>query len=147
MEDTKRIVEINGVKMEVDLREARTIDAFRVGDKVKVLVKQYSSYESFPGMIIGFDEFKNLPTIVVAYVESKYSTADIKFVYINAETQDTEICPANRLDLPVSEATVIDLFNRDIQKRRQEIEELERKRDYFTQNFNKYFADTQEDVA
>ena len=32
----KRIIEINGVKLEVDMTTARRIDEFRVGDTVKV---------------------------------------------------------------------------------------------------------------
>jgi hypothetical protein len=36
MEENKRIVEIDGVKIEVDLRSAKRIDTFRVGDNVKV---------------------------------------------------------------------------------------------------------------
>jgi hypothetical protein len=139
MEHTNRIVEINGVKMELDLREARTVDTFKVGDKVKLLKKEYSSYKSYPGMIIGFDQFKALPTIIVAYVDTDYSGADIKFAYMNAETEGIEICLADRLDLPVSQENVISLFDRDIVKKRREIEELERKREYFVENFNKYF--------
>lgn len=42
MEEYKKIVEINGIKMEVDMRHAKTIDTYKIGDRVKVLVKQYS---------------------------------------------------------------------------------------------------------
>ena len=35
--EEKRIVEIDGVKIEVDLRTAKRIDTFAVGDNVKVL--------------------------------------------------------------------------------------------------------------
>lgn len=48
--DQKRIIEVNGVKLEVDLRNARRVDEFRVGSPVKVLVKNYSTYESHFGM-------------------------------------------------------------------------------------------------
>ena len=40
--EEKRIIEVNGIKMEVDLRNAKRIDQFKVGDSVKVLVKSYS---------------------------------------------------------------------------------------------------------
>ena len=40
--EEKRIVEIDGVKIEVDLRTAKRIDTFRVGDNVKVLCKEYN---------------------------------------------------------------------------------------------------------
>ena len=35
--EEKRLVEINGIKMEVDMRSARRVDTFKVGDNVKVL--------------------------------------------------------------------------------------------------------------
>lgn len=50
--ETKRIIEINGVKLEIDTREAVSIDTVKVGDPVKVLIKDYSSYKSFPGVVI-----------------------------------------------------------------------------------------------
>ena len=34
--EEKRIIDINGMKMEVDLRTAKRIDTFKVGDNVKV---------------------------------------------------------------------------------------------------------------
>ena len=38
MENTKTQIEINGVKLEVDLRNATRIDEFKVGDNVKVKI-------------------------------------------------------------------------------------------------------------
>ena len=86
MENNKRIIEINGVKMEIDLRNATVIDNFKVGDTIKVLVKGYNDYKSHVGMIVGFDEFQKLPTIVIAYLDIEYSGANIKFVYYNSES-------------------------------------------------------------
>lgn len=68
-DQNKRVIEINGVKLEVDMRYAKRVDELRVGSKVKVLNKEYSSYKVYPGVIVGFEEFDNLPTIVVAYLE------------------------------------------------------------------------------
>ena len=45
-EDNKRIIEINGIKMEVDLRNAKRIDTFKVGDPVKVLDMTYQPQKS-----------------------------------------------------------------------------------------------------
>jgi hypothetical protein len=75
----KRVVEINGVKVEVDLREAVAVETMRVGDAVRVLVKNYGgTYAAHDGVVIGFDQFKNLPTITVAYAEIGYSNADVR---------------------------------------------------------------------
>ena len=46
-EDQKRIIEVNGVKLEVDMRYARKIEELRVGSRVKVLIKNYSRYSVY----------------------------------------------------------------------------------------------------
>ena len=40
--EEKRIVEIDGVKIEVDLRTAKRVDSYKVGDNVKILEKEKS---------------------------------------------------------------------------------------------------------
>ena len=41
--ENKRIIEVNGVKMEIDLRQAKVIDNYKVGDYVKVKVVSCTS--------------------------------------------------------------------------------------------------------
>ena len=135
----KTIIEINGIKMEVDLRNAKVIDNYKVGDTVKVLVKSYSGYTSHVGMIVGFDEFKQLPTIVVAYLNIEYSTSAITFVYINSETKDTEICKINDWDIPYSKQTILDRMNAEIAKKEADVLEANRKKQVFLSMFGKYF--------
>lgn len=131
-----RIVEINGVKVEVDLRQAREVRSYRVGDKVKLLRKTYDGYKTHPGVIVGFDNFEKLPTIVIAYFESSW-TADpkIEFAYLNAQSKDVEACPM----IGDEEAPTLEEFNayfgRAVEKKRAEIRELEEKRDYFVRRF------------
>jgi hypothetical protein len=139
MEEYKRIVEINGVKIEVDLRTAKRVDNFKVGDHVKVLIKEYSSYKSNLGVIIGFDEFKNLPSIVVAYLNISYSCVEIKFLTINSETKDVEIAPCQDQDLVFEKADILGNFDREIEKKREEIRDIERKKNYFLHHYSKYF--------
>ena len=56
--ENKRIVEIDGVKIEVDLRSAKRIDTFKVGDNVKVLCKDYNNqFKVKPGIITDFANF------------------------------------------------------------------------------------------
>ena len=57
-QEQKRIIEVNGVKMEIDLRNAKVVENYKVGDYVKVLIKEYNSYKSYIGNIIGFDNFE-----------------------------------------------------------------------------------------
>jgi len=145
MENTKKIIEINGVKLEVDMREAREISSYKVGDKVKLLVKEYSSYQPYFGTIVGFDNFQNLPTITVAYLKTDYNGADIKFAYINAKSSDkdsnfvAEICPARDVDAVLEKGTIVEQFDKQILKAREQVNELERKKKFFLDNFGKYF--------
>lgn len=141
MDENIKIVEINGVKIEVDLRSCKVIENYKVGDPVKVLVKKYSSYESYAGVIIAFDDFKMLPTIIVAYLENSYSTAEIKFAYINAETKDLEICPSAKLDKFLDKSHAIGLLDNTIEKKKVELEELKKKKELFEKEFEVYFKD------
>jgi hypothetical protein len=137
--EEKRIIEINGVKLEIDLRTARRIDQFKVGDPVKVLIKTYSGYESNLGMIVGFDEFQSHPTIIIAYIKSEYSSATIGFVYFNSESKDVEVCPVNEWDVPYSKQDILDRMDREADKKREELRQIEEKKSYFVNMFGKYF--------
>lgn len=140
MDDQKRIVEINGIKIEVDLRTAKRVEEFRVGDAVKVLAKKYGdSFESHLGMIVGFDEFKALPTIIVAYLTPSSWEQPLKFAYINAKSVDIEIVSHDPKDIGVEKADIIEAFNRELNKKRQEVQDIERKQRYFESMFGRYF--------
>ena len=88
MEEQTRIVEIGGIKVEVDLRNCKVIENYKVGDQVKVLKKKYSdSYETFPGVIIGFDDFQNLPSILIACLKADYSGQKLNFLLLTTSRQ------------------------------------------------------------
>ena len=139
----KRIIEVNGIKMEVDFSRARRVDEFKIGDPVKVLKKDYSDqWKVCPGIIIGFENFINLPTITVAYLEVSYSGADVKFLYYNKQTKDVEISYADNVtEIPFEASTVIEQMDKQILNKQTEVEELRRKREYFMNNFKMYFKD------
>lgn len=139
MEDQKRIIEVNGIKMEVDLRTAKRIDEFKVGDNVKVLKKDYSGYSSYIGTIIGFDNFKDKPTIIIAYLKNEYSSATIEFLHYNSATEDAEITSLNEWDLPLTKSTILDSFNKELLKKEEEVRELKHKQIMFEKLFGKYF--------
>lgn len=139
--ENTRIIEINGIKMEVDLRHAKRIDQFKVGDNVKVLVKEYSDdYRSYIGTIIGFDNFEKTPTIVIAYLKTEYSGADIKFLYYSGKTKDTEITNLNMWDIPITKSEVLRKFEKEIDLKQNEIKELNNKKELFEKLFGKYFG-------
>lgn len=135
-----RVIEIQGVKMEVDLRNAKNVETYRVGDFVKVLRKQYSdSWESCPGVIIGFEPFEKLPTIVIAYARVNYSEADLKFLYFNTESKDVEIVKGiDDCDLIFDRENVMEWFDREIVKHEVEILGLKNKREFFLKHFARY---------
>lgn len=139
-----KTIEINGVKLEVDMRTARKVENYKIGDRVKVLVKEYSSYKPYPGVIVAFDMFEKCPTLTVAYLDIGYSGAELKFAYINGgpdeDKAQPELAPYND-DIHVDKADVIDRLDKEINKKQTEIEDLERKKVYFLSNFNKYFEE------
>jgi hypothetical protein len=140
MENNKRIIEINGIKLEVDMSTARRIDEFKVGDNVKVLRKNYSGYDVEAGVITEFVNFKELPTMIIAVFKQDYSGTSLSFINFNSETKDIEITPCCEHELKLEKCRVIDRFNMEIDSLKSKVEEMENKRDYFVKHFQKYFT-------
>ena len=138
--EQKRIVEIDGVKIEVDLRTAKRVDSYKVGDNVKILEKESSDYKVKPGIIVDFAEFNELPTIVIAVFEegSYYSRPSIKFINYNAKTSEKiEMVPASEDEIKVSRDSVVEMFEREISKKKNELLDLQNQLDYFMEKFLK----------
>jgi len=142
----KEIVEINGVKFEVDLSSAKIISEYRIGDKVNVLVKEYSEKAVYPGIVVGFDNFKELPTITIAYLKISYSDADVKFVYFNSQNKDIDIAPCRESDLIFNKSDIIKKMDRAIAGKEKELEDLHMKKNYFLTHFKKHFEDLVENI-
>lgn len=120
----KRIIEINGIKVEVDLRTAKRVESFKVGDPVKFLRKEYNdTFKSCPGVIVGFDEFQNRPTIIVAYIDASYSKTDLQFAYINKDSKDQEIAPMQEFEKNISYTEIQKQFDMtdELKSKREEI--------------------------
>ena len=142
MSETRTIIEVNGVKLDVDLRTAIRVDTLRIGDRVKVLIKEaYSSnHKVHPGVVCGFEPFGTLPTVIVAYLEIDWQEAKLKFAYLNTESKDLEIIKAIDNDhLDLDKANVMGLLDRDIAKKQAEVDEAKRRRDYFLREFGAYW--------
>jgi len=145
MKQTK-VIEINGVKLEVDLRTAKRVDEIRVGDRVKVLKKQYSDYKVYHGVVIGFEPFDKLPTIIVACAIVEYSSAKMEFIYYNSQTKDVEIVVANNDDeAALDQNDFISKIDLEIEKKGNEIKELRDKANYFKAKFKTYWTPAKED--
>lgn len=138
----KTIIEVNGIKLEVDLRTAKRIDTLRVGDRVKVLLKEYSDYRVYAGTVIGFEPFAILPTVIVAYLKNDYNGPEVKFIYFNAQSKEVEIVKAIDDDqLNIDKATVVQRMDREIEKKLAEVEDMRAKKAYFLENFKAYWPD------
>ncbi len=135
-----KIIEINGIKMELDERTAmiQKIDTFKVGMPVKILHAEYSHTNPTIkfAVIVGFDQFKALPTITVAYLD--YS--EIKYAYINASSKH-ELLAVENHDLAMEKTWVIDRMQDRIVKKEQELADEKTKMKVFIEMFGKYFKD------
>jgi hypothetical protein len=138
MSNEKQIIEINGVKLEVDLRTARRIDEFKVGDTVKVLDSRNNKNDMRTGVITDFANFKELPTIMVAVYKAGdyWSAPTIEFIPYNAETEGIEIVGVSAEEVIVSKETIVQKFDDEIAKKRDALNDLIIKKDTFI----KYFA-------
>lgn len=141
LKEFEREIEIDGVKVAVDMRTVKKIDVYRVGDNVKVLKKSYDTYKTYSGVIVDFVNFKELPAIVVAYFNQDYSGTSIEFETITKDTKDIEIAPCLPHELSINKNRVIDKFNYEIEQQQHKVDELKAKRDYFLENFGKFFEE------
>lgn len=145
MTDTKRVIEIDGVKIEVDLRTAKRVEELRVGSKVRVLDNTgYGGAKVHSGVIVGFEQFNTLPTMVIAYIEANYNTAEMKFLHYNKETNagektKFEIVGMVDDDLDFNKQNVLDYFNRERVKLENLMSELDAKERYFLQHFKQFW--------
>jgi len=140
----KRIIEIDGVKLEIDLREVKQIDTYKVGDNVKVwdLDSGYSSGDKFySGVITNFYNFDDLPTIEVMTIKEGYSEITLEFIYISKNTSDRyKLVPATEEVFMLEGSSVIKTMDRVIQKKQNELQEAINKKEFFIKKFGKAFG-------
>lgn len=140
------VIEINGVKLEVDLRHAKRIDTFRIGSRVKLLRRAtpYSSHKLFPGVIVAFDPFVELPTITVAYIDSSnYGKSAVEFAVINSSKESREsweMVPAVDDDeLMLNRDDVVRQLAAQVTAKQAELDDAVRKVEYFQKAFAQWF--------
>lgn len=135
-------VQVHGKRFMVDMTGAKVVDEFRIGDPIKVLIKRYNDeFDAFHGMIIGFDNFENLPTVVIAYFEHKYGDdAELKVVHMNSQSKGIEITHTIAAELKLDPQAVLDKMNSKIAEHRTKIREIENKKRFFLTNFSKVFG-------
>ena len=94
------------------------------------------------GVITDFANFKELPTLIVAVYRAGdyWSKPSIEFITFNSETEGIEIVGVSAEEIIVSRETVVQKFDDEIAKKRDELNDLIIKRDTFV----KYFGRAQE---
>jgi hypothetical protein len=140
-EENKRIVEIDGVKLEVDLRTAKVVDRYRIGDPVRVL-HPGTGYGTGvkPGVIIGFCVFDKNPAIEILELDADYSGATFKLITIvSGQDNPVQIAPYDRYSGLFSQTDIVTRFDREIQKKELELADLKLKKKYFISDFMKAF--------
>lgn len=119
-------------------------EVLRVGDAVRLLEKPGSFGEAkvHTGVIVGFEPFKDMPTVQIAYIEHSYSKAELKLLAYTEgnEKYDVVAAPKDFL-LEVERDRVLEYFDAETRKLQGEIDTLRRKRAYFEQHFGKLFAE------
>lgn len=143
--ETSQLIEINGIKLEVDHRTAtlRKVDTFKIGDPVKLLLKEYSGHEVKPGIIVAFDQFTKRPTITIAYLEH----GNMKFAYLFNGCEH-EIVPATKADLDLNKDYIVDRMQREIDKAEQDLVGLKAKKQFFIDTFGQVLINkTEENIS
>lgn len=141
MDENKRVVEINGVKIEVDLRTAKVIESYKVGDSVKLLRKRYTDYEVLPTAIVGFTEFAKLPTIELLAMGHD---GDVCFLTFNEQTKETEIAPFNPYEAAFNRSEILEKLDRRILEAEEALRLVNTKRKAFVECFAKVFEQKRE---
>jgi hypothetical protein len=139
--ENKRIVEVDGVKLEVDLRTAKVIDHYKIGDPVRVLHpgEGYGSGIK-AGVIVAFCEFEKNPAIEILELDTDYSGTTFRTVTIvSGQGNKVQIAPYSKYEGLISQADVVTRFDRDIQKKELELADLKLKKKYFIDDFAKAF--------
>ncbi len=139
-------VSIGDMSFEIQPQAMRRIETLRIGTKIKVLRKEaYSSeHKVYPGVVVGFEPFKALPTAIIAYGDLNYSSFELKFLAYNAKTKDVEIvAAASDNEFVIDDVQVEKWFAKEIEKKRQEIADLEFKRGFFRSKLGRAWSQVQ----
>jgi len=149
MDENKRIVEIDGIKIEVDLRNAKVVETYHVGDPVMVLHKaeQYKEAVINAGVIVSFNEFNGTPAIQIMELTMNNYSDDVGFKIVSIVSGETtkkdggiSIAPYSRYEGLISKTSVVTKLNRKIAQKEMELEELDIQKEYFIKEFSKSFA-------
>jgi hypothetical protein len=134
---------VGAVTVAASREAAIRAEVLKVGDPVRVLVKaSYGDPKVHTGVIVGFEPFKELPTVIVAYIENEWNKSELKILAYSDKTKDIELIAAPpNVNIDIERSRVLDYFNTEERKKLAEIDELKAKRAYFDRYFGKFFSE------
>jgi uncharacterized protein YqkB len=139
----KKIIEVNGVKLEIDMRYAKSIETYHVGDSVKIFEKQSygNKMNVYPGIIIGFAEGNNGNAgIEILYIKNEYSTPEIKSAIIcNGVDNEFSLAHLSEYDDIFKKDEIVKSFNRKIEELELNLASMINKKALFIEQFSKSF--------
>ena len=137
-----QVIEINGLRVEVSAVTTAEY-SFKIGDAAKILVvPSYAGSEPavHPAVIVNFENFQDLPTLVVAYLTNDYN-AELKFAHVNAKSAARyQLVPADNLTLALDKQYVVQRMDNEITRKERELADLIARKDYFLSRFGKFFT-------
>lgn len=135
-------ITIHGLKF--DLIPRPEVSTLRVGDRVKVLIKNSygNDWNAYRGVIMSVDNFQTHPTVNIVYLDISYSSCSLKTVAFNDGTENVEIAVIAPDDksLDIDQGTIMEMFERQIEIKKRELADIMYKQAYFEKNFGKFFG-------
>lgn len=122
-------------------------EILKVGDTVRVMNRgnDYTPPKVHTGVIVGFEPFKDLPTIIVAYIEVDYNKAEMKMLYFNEKSSNFEVlAAAPGSNIEIDRTRVLDWFDSEEKKALAAVDEMRAKRRYFEKYFGSVMAEVGE---
>lgn len=137
-------IEVNGITYSVD--ESMFIaEEIKVGDQVQLLLKDYSSWKTYPGIVTQILPFKDKPAIEVVYVCATYNGCEIKSVVITDESgDDIKLLTRANPIINLTKERAIDLLEKKVLEAEEVLMKAKYNLDYFNKYFGKYFDEITE---
>lgn len=142
-EAKNKTIELNEAMVKIGLKKEEAINNYKVGNYVKLLIKDIFDFESYPGRIVGIYYSNDEPIIVVAYLKQPFDRFNISYIEICPSSEDTKIEPLNDWDFPIERLSMLKRFKIEILSKEQEVTEMKSNVKRFEQIFDEYFEDKQ----
>lgn len=130
-------MEINGIKLEADLREAKRIDSVTIGDNVEVYIDDCGLCDVRHGIITDVSLYgENVILVIATLVYDQNNLPQIDFIRIS-NGDGCKIMKVDGEELCMTKSGLLEIFELEIQKRKDEALELEKRLCFFKENFLK----------